>query len=173
MKRSRHARKSEEDAQSSPLHALKMQVWRVWRDLGCRNRVRPALPASSAAARNMVSVEGLEGDRFFARILFVRATFGCYDSRAYTAPHGRVGNNTNGSNGPDRSEIVSGRRLMSWDAVILKIRGPVRPIEEVGDDDYLPLGDIEFVSRRFAQRFRMRNGQTRPTHSADWTMIRH
>ena len=29
---------------------------------------------------------------------------------------------------------------MSWDAVLLRIRGAVRPLEEVDDEDYLPLG---------------------------------
>jgi hypothetical protein len=37
---------------------------------------------------------------------------------------------------------------MSWDAVILKINGPFRPIEEVADEDYLPLGGIEAVAER-------------------------
>jgi len=35
---------------------------------------------------------------------------------------------------------------MSWDAVFLRIRGPVRPIEEVADDDYLPLGIRESIA---------------------------
>jgi hypothetical protein len=42
---------------------------------------------------------------------------------------------------------------MSWDAVILKIRGPARPIEEVGDDDYLPLGSLESVASKVRAAF--------------------
>lgn len=42
---------------------------------------------------------------------------------------------------------------MSWDAVILKIQGPFRPIEEVADEDYLPLGSIESVAERIRSAF--------------------
>src|SRR5690606_18556155 len=30
---------------------------------------------------------------------------------------------------------------MSWDVCVMKISGPVRPMEEVGDDEYLPMDD--------------------------------
>jgi hypothetical protein len=42
---------------------------------------------------------------------------------------------------------------MSWDAVILKIQGPFRPIEEVADEDYLPLGSVESVAERIRAAF--------------------
>jgi hypothetical protein len=42
---------------------------------------------------------------------------------------------------------------MSWDAVILKIQGPFRPIEEVADEDYLPIGSIESVAERIRTAF--------------------
>lgn len=42
---------------------------------------------------------------------------------------------------------------MSWDAVILKIQGPFRPVEEVADEDYLPLGSIESVTERIRAAF--------------------
>jgi hypothetical protein len=42
---------------------------------------------------------------------------------------------------------------MSWDAVILKVQGPFRPIEEVADEDYLPLGSIEAVAERIRASF--------------------
>jgi hypothetical protein len=35
---------------------------------------------------------------------------------------------------------------MSWDAVIVRIRGPFRPIADVAADDYLPLGTPESVA---------------------------
>ena len=34
---------------------------------------------------------------------------------------------------------------MSWDVVIVRIRGKFRPIEEVEEEDYLPLGDLKTV----------------------------
>jgi hypothetical protein len=34
---------------------------------------------------------------------------------------------------------------MSWDVAIVKINGPFRPIEEVDDADYLPLGSVQAV----------------------------
>jgi hypothetical protein len=42
---------------------------------------------------------------------------------------------------------------MSWDAVILKIRGPARPIAEVADDEYLPLGSLETVTQKIRAAF--------------------
>lgn len=42
---------------------------------------------------------------------------------------------------------------MSWDAVMLKINGPFRPIEEVADEDYLPLGSLESVAERIRAVF--------------------
>jgi len=35
---------------------------------------------------------------------------------------------------------------MSWDAVIVRIRGPIRPITDVAADDYLPLGTLSSVA---------------------------
>ena len=35
---------------------------------------------------------------------------------------------------------------MSWDAVILRIRGPIRPAEEVAESEYLPLGSLESIA---------------------------
>ena len=35
---------------------------------------------------------------------------------------------------------------MSWDAVILRIRGPFRPIADVTADDFLPLGTLHSVA---------------------------
>jgi hypothetical protein len=32
------------------------------------------------------------------------------------------------------------KATMSWDAVLFRIKGKLRPIEEMDDDDYLPLG---------------------------------
>jgi hypothetical protein len=34
---------------------------------------------------------------------------------------------------------------MSWDVAIVRIRGKFRPIEEVEEEDYLPLGDLKAV----------------------------
>jgi hypothetical protein len=34
---------------------------------------------------------------------------------------------------------------VSWDAVILRIRGPLRPAREVAESDYLPLGSFKSV----------------------------
>jgi pyruvate/2-oxoglutarate dehydrogenase complex dihydrolipoamide acyltransferase (E2) component len=42
---------------------------------------------------------------------------------------------------------------MSWDAVILKVQGPFRSIEEVADEDYLPLGSIASVAERIRAAF--------------------
>src|SRR5690606_16527957 len=44
--------------------------------------------------------------------------------------------------------VIPRRRPMSWDAVILKIRGDARPIEDVGNDDYLPLGSLQSVAAK-------------------------
>jgi hypothetical protein len=50
-----------------------------------------------------------------------------------------------------RHLVTLGRSLsskghaMSWDVVILKIRGEFRPIEEVEEGDFLPLGELEAV----------------------------
>ncbi len=35
---------------------------------------------------------------------------------------------------------------MSWDVAIVRIRGKFRPIAEVEEEDYLPLGDLKDVS---------------------------
>jgi len=35
---------------------------------------------------------------------------------------------------------------MSWDAVILRIRGPIRPAKEVAESEYLSLGSPESVA---------------------------
>ncbi len=35
---------------------------------------------------------------------------------------------------------------MSWDAVIVRIRGPFRPIADVAANDYLPLGSLDAVT---------------------------
>ena len=35
---------------------------------------------------------------------------------------------------------------MSWDAVIVRIRGPFRPISDVAANDYLPLGALKSVA---------------------------
>jgi hypothetical protein len=35
---------------------------------------------------------------------------------------------------------------MSWDAVIVRIRGPIRPIADVSAEDYLPLGTLNSVA---------------------------
>ena len=35
---------------------------------------------------------------------------------------------------------------MSWDAVIVRIRGPFRPISDVAANDYLPLGALNSVA---------------------------
>jgi hypothetical protein len=35
---------------------------------------------------------------------------------------------------------------MSRDAVILKVRGPVRPIDEIAPEEYLPLGSLDAVA---------------------------
>jgi hypothetical protein len=42
---------------------------------------------------------------------------------------------------------------MSWDAVILRIRGPIRPAEEVAESEYLPLGSLESVAAAIQSAF--------------------
>ena len=42
---------------------------------------------------------------------------------------------------------------MSWDAVIVRIRGPFRPIAEVEADDYLPLGTLDAVATAVRSAF--------------------
>jgi hypothetical protein len=42
---------------------------------------------------------------------------------------------------------------MSWDAVILRIRGPLRPAEEVTESEYLPLGSLESVAAAIRSAF--------------------
>ena len=42
---------------------------------------------------------------------------------------------------------------MSWDAVILRIRGPIRPAEEVAESEYLPLGSLESVAAAIRAAF--------------------
>jgi hypothetical protein len=45
-----------------------------------------------------------------------------------------------------RSSLSFGSDSMSWDAVIVRIRGPIRPIADVAADDYLPLGTLNSVA---------------------------
>jgi hypothetical protein len=42
---------------------------------------------------------------------------------------------------------------MSWDAVILRIRGPLRPAREVKESEYLPLGSFESVAAAIRSAF--------------------
>jgi hypothetical protein len=42
---------------------------------------------------------------------------------------------------------------MSWDAVILRIRGPIRPVKEVAESEYLPLGSLESVAAAIQSAF--------------------
>jgi len=42
---------------------------------------------------------------------------------------------------------------MSWDGVILRIRGPVRPAKEVAESYYLPLGSLESVAAAIRSAF--------------------
>ena len=42
---------------------------------------------------------------------------------------------------------------MSWDAVILRIHGPIRPAEEVAESEYLPLGSLESVAAAIQSAF--------------------
>ena len=42
---------------------------------------------------------------------------------------------------------------MSWDAVLLRIRGPIRPVEDLADEDYQPLGDPESVATAIRAAF--------------------
>jgi hypothetical protein len=42
---------------------------------------------------------------------------------------------------------------MSWDAVIVRIRGPFRPIAEVDAEDYLPLGTLDSVAAAVRSAF--------------------
>jgi hypothetical protein len=42
---------------------------------------------------------------------------------------------------------------MSWDAVILRIRGPLRPANEVAESQYLPLGGLESVAAAIQSAF--------------------
>ena len=42
---------------------------------------------------------------------------------------------------------------MSWDAVLLRIKGALRPIDEVDDEDYLPLGKRKDVLAAITETF--------------------
>jgi hypothetical protein len=42
---------------------------------------------------------------------------------------------------------------MSWDAVILRIRGPVRPAKDVKESEYLPLGKLKSVAAAIVSAF--------------------
>ncbi len=42
---------------------------------------------------------------------------------------------------------------MSWEAVVLKINGPFRPIGNVADEDFLPLGSVDSVADRIRAAF--------------------
>ena len=42
---------------------------------------------------------------------------------------------------------------MSWDAVVLRIRGPFRSAKEVAATDYPPLGTLEFVAAAVRSAF--------------------
>jgi hypothetical protein len=42
---------------------------------------------------------------------------------------------------------------MSWDAVILRIRGPLRPAREVAESEYLPLGSFKSVAAAIRSAF--------------------
>ena len=42
---------------------------------------------------------------------------------------------------------------MSWDAVILRVRGAIRPAEEVAESEYLPLGSLESVAAAIQSAF--------------------
>jgi hypothetical protein len=42
---------------------------------------------------------------------------------------------------------------MSWDAVILRIHGPIRPAEEVAESEYLPLGSLESAAAAIRSAF--------------------
>ena len=42
---------------------------------------------------------------------------------------------------------------MSWDVVLLRIHGDLRPVEEVDDADYLPLGSADAVRAAVAEAF--------------------
>jgi hypothetical protein len=44
-------------------------------------------------------------------------------------------------------------RSMSWDAVIVRIRGSYRPIADVAADEYLPLGTLESVAAAIRAAF--------------------
>ena len=49
---------------------------------------------------------------------------------------------------------------MSWDAVLLRIKGPLRAIEEVEDEDYLPLGKRKDVITAISTTFPASKRQT-------------
>jgi hypothetical protein len=53
---------------------------------------------------------------------------------------------------------------MSWDAVILRVRGPLRPAEEVPESEYLPLGSPESVKAAIRSAFPTANWDG-PTHA--------
>jgi hypothetical protein len=42
---------------------------------------------------------------------------------------------------------------MSWDALILRIRGPFRPAEDVAESEYLPLGSLDSVAAAIRSAF--------------------
>jgi hypothetical protein len=46
-----------------------------------------------------------------------------------------------------------GDPVMSWDVAIVKIRGTIRPLEEVEEDDYLPLGKLSAVQTAIRKAF--------------------
>ncbi len=48
--------------------------------------------------------------------------------------------------GPQNPALRAGRAAVSWDAVILRIRGPLRPLAKVAEDDFLPFGTLESVT---------------------------
>ena len=61
---------------------------------------------------------------------------------------------------------------MSWDAVILRIRGPFRPAREVAELDYLPLGSFKAVAAAIQSAFPRRSGRVRRVPTAPWTNTR-
>jgi hypothetical protein len=55
---------------------------------------------------------------------------------------------------------------VSWDAVILRIRGPLRPAETVAESEYLPLGSLESVAAAIRSAFPSAEWDG-PTHAHD------
>ena len=49
---------------------------------------------------------------------------------------------------------------MSWDVAIVRVRGTFRPIEEVQQEDYLPLGDLKRVRAAVRAAFPSANWDT-------------